>query len=169
MKTSCGGDPGCRATRIQVSGGSWPTQIWGAYMARAASSGYAVAGFSSPGGTTTATIDSRTGCLAKGSTPDEFAVTATFLAGKGPKKSCPVPDELKTKDEKKTVVPAVEGMSEDDAVERLEDAGFKVEVITEKEEDKDEAKENKGLVWLQDPSGGDRANPGSTVTIWVNP
>ncbi len=168
MKTSCGGDTGCRATRIQVSGGSWPAQIWGAYMARALS-GYAVAGFSSPGGTTTATIDSRTGCLVDNRTPEQFRVEATFIAGKAPKETCEVPDELKTNQEKKVVVPSVEGLSEGEAVDKLEGAGFSVDVIKEKEDDKDSAKENKGLVWQQSPSGGARAKDGATVTIWVNP
>ena len=38
-----------------------------------------------------------------------------------------------------------------------------------KEDDKKAAKENSGVVWLQDPSGGSRAPNDSTVTIWVNP
>ncbi|MBK5228971.1 MAG: transglycosylase domain-containing protein, partial [Actinobacteria bacterium] len=132
MTTSCVSETGCRPTRIQVTGGSWPAEIWGAYMKRALSS-YAVEGFVNPGGTTTAQIDSRTGCMATGKTPSEFSVVGTFIEGTAPKKPCPVPDELKTKEEKReeshSDVPDVVGLFEDDAVERLEDHGFDVDVV----------------------------------------
>lgn len=172
MRSSCA-ISACRTTRIgEVTGGSWPAQIWGAYMARALSS-YSTLGFSSPGGTTTAQIDSRTGCLASGKTPAEFSVTGTFIAGNAPNKPCAVPDDLKTKDERRqesqSNVPDVVGTFGEDAAERLEDHGFDVNLIEKKEPDKKEAKENSGLVWMQDPSGGSSARNDSTVTIWVNP
>ncbi len=170
MRSSCS-TSACRTTRKgEVTGGSWPAEIWGAYMARALS-GLEVLGFSSPGGTTTAQIDSRTGCLASGKTPTEFSVTGTFIEGKAPKKTCKVPPELQTKDERRehthSQVPSVIGMTEKDAVDKLEDRGFEVEVITKKEEDKDDAKDNSGLVWEQNPTG--EARNGSTIKIWVNP
>ena len=172
MTTSCVSETGCRPTRIQVTGGSWPAEIWGAYMKRALSS-YAVEGFVNPGGTTTAQIDSRTGCLATGKTPSEFSVVGTFIEGTAPKKPCPVPDELKTKEEKReeshSDVPDVVGLFEDDAIERLEDHGFDVDVVVEKEDDRHDAKENSGLVWMQDPSADSNVRNDSTVTIWVNP
>ncbi|MBK5228470.1 MAG: PASTA domain-containing protein, partial [Actinobacteria bacterium] len=159
-------------TRIQVTGGSWPAQIWGAYMKRALSQ-YPVLGFSSPGGTTTAQIDSRTGCLATKKTPTEFSVTGTFIEGKAPEKPCEVPDDLKTKEEKReeshSDVPDVVGMFEDDAVDLLEDHGFDVDVVVEKEDDRHDAKENSGVVWMQDPSADSNVRNDSTVTIWVNP
>jgi PASTA domain. len=141
-------------------------------LARALSQ-YPVLGFSSPGGTTTAQIDSRTGCLATKKTPTEFSVTGTFIEGKAPDKPCEVPDDLKTKDERReeshSDVPGVVGMFEDDAAERLDDHGFNVHVVVVKEDDKHDAKENSGLVWMQDPPGGSSARNDSTVTIWVNP
>ncbi|MPZ70609.1 MAG: PASTA domain-containing protein, partial [Actinobacteria bacterium] len=170
MRSSCS-TSACRTTRIgEVTGGSWPAQIWGLYMKRALSS-YPVLGFSDPGGTTTATIDSRTTCLANAKTPSKYSVTATFVAGAAPKKSCKVPDELKTRGERRelthSAVPYVVGRSESEAVDRLEDEGFDVHVITKKEPDKKKAQKNSGIVWQQDPSG--EARNGSTVTIWVNP
>ena len=172
MTTSCVSETGCRPTRIQVTGGSWPAEIWGAYMARALA-GYDVASFTNPGGTTTAQIDSRTGCLATNKTSTEFSVTGTFIEGTAPDNPCEVPEDLKTKDEKReeghSDVPDVVGKSEDDAFERLDDEGFDVDVVVAKEDDRHDAKENSGLVWMQDPPGGSSARDDSTVRIWVNP
>lgn len=63
----------------------------------------------------------------------------------------------------KTEVPNVIGMTEDEARDTLQDAGFDVRVITER------GTGGRGKVWQQDPEGGDKAEEGSTVTIWVNP
>ena len=71
-------------------------------------------------------------------------------------------------DDDTATVPDVLGLPESSARERLEGAGFEVEVVTEAESGKN-AKRNKGKVWKQSPSSGTEADRGSTVTIWVNP
>ena len=60
------------------------------------------------------------------------------------------------------VVPEVIGLSEDEAVDRIEDAGFEPDVRTE---ETDEAEE--GTVIVQSPPGGEQALPDSTVTIYI--
>ncbi|MBA2725375.1 MAG: PASTA domain-containing protein, partial [Actinobacteria bacterium] len=59
-------------------------------------------------------------------------------------------------------VPRVVGMDEDAAIDKLEDAGFTVNVDT-KENKKDE-----GTVFKQDPAAGEEADEGSEVTILVS-
>ena len=60
-------------------------------------------------------------------------------------------------------VPNVVGQDEDEARQTLEDDGFKVK--TKQQETDDPTLEN--TVLDQNPSGGVRAEPGSTVTIYV--
>ncbi len=62
------------------------------------------------------------------------------------------------------VVPDVEGQTEDDAREALEDAGFEVQVQTQPLAPGDD---RDGTVIEQSPAGGSEAPPGSTVTITV--
>jgi penicillin-binding protein 1A len=72
-------------------------------------------------------------------------------------------------DDDTATVPDVLGLPEASARNRLEQSGFVVEVITEAESGRGNAKRNKGKVWKQSPSSGTQAERGSTVTIWVNP
>jgi serine/threonine-protein kinase len=60
-------------------------------------------------------------------------------------------------------VPNVDGLSEEDAVNTLESAGFAVEVQREETDDPN----LNGFVLRQDPEAGTRAPQGSTVTIVV--
>jgi eukaryotic-like serine/threonine-protein kinase len=60
-------------------------------------------------------------------------------------------------------VPNVEGLDEDTARTEIEDAGLTVSVSDEPTDDP----ANDGFVLGQDPPGGDRAEPGSTVVIFV--
>ena len=160
MKPSCAGstEP-CRVTRTLssggVTGGSFPTQIWAAFMLRALT-GVPASSFTPPtGGTTVVTIDTRTGCLSTKLTPDEFKAEATFAAGTEPEKSCPVETDGKK-------VPEVVGYPADEAEAILERAGFGVS--------RDEVASSSyppGTVVSQSPSGGAKAAEGSTVTISV--
>jgi penicillin-binding protein 1A len=160
MKTSCITTTGCRPTRIQVSGGTWPTEIWGAFMARALA-GVPATAFRVPDtGLVAFTIDSRTGCIATDSTPDEFQVTSYYAPGEQPPSSCGT---------LKTAVPSVLGYTADEATEILDSEGFVVDVVTEPETNKGQAKKNSGKVWKQSPGSGTEVEDGSTVTIWVNP
>jgi serine/threonine-protein kinase len=60
-------------------------------------------------------------------------------------------------------VPDVEGLDEANARAKLEEAGFTVSVSDEPTDDP----ANDGFVLAQDPPGGDRAEPGATVVIFV--
>jgi penicillin-binding protein 1A len=99
MKTSCSSAL-CRPTRIQVSGGSWPTQIWGAFMGRALA-GLPFSSFSPAQGLVPVTVDSRqAGCLASSSTPSEYQATVYFKPGTEPTTYCPpLPGDIPEKEE----------------------------------------------------------------------
>jgi penicillin-binding protein 1A len=159
MKTSCLTTL-CRPTRIQVSGGTWPTQIWGTFMSRALA-GTPLTAFSVPqdAGLVAVTVDSRTGCLAGPSTPDEFEQTTYVTPGTQPS-SCANPT---------TLVPSVLGYSGSSAEARLESEGFAVEGKTQPEPNPGQASKNSGLVWKQQPDSGTTVDEGTTVTIFVNP
>ncbi len=60
-------------------------------------------------------------------------------------------------------IPNVEGLDEETARQELEDAGFGVSVSDEPTDDP----ANDGFVLAQDPPGGDRAEKGATVVIFV--
>ncbi|HVF52726.1 MAG TPA: transglycosylase domain-containing protein [Actinomycetota bacterium] len=231
MKTSCYTTTLCRPTRITVTGGSWPTQIWQAFMLRALTNTPA-SSFDIPSlDMVQVTIDTRNGCLADEFTPDEFQVESSFPPGAEPTEVCResgdklnVPDvfgfpyqeavqilqnqgfqvarvdepsstyppervigqspkagtklaqgdtvtlTVATEAEVQTAaVPNVLGFSRDEAEQTLQNEGFGVRVIIESESDKDQAKQRRNIVWKQSPPGGSEVDPGSTVTIWVNP
>jgi penicillin-binding protein 1A len=162
----------CRPTRIQVTGGSWPTEIWGAFMSRALA-GTPIAQFDVPeAGLVAVTIDTRTGCLAASATPSEFQVTQYFTPGSAPTSTCAVPGdedgdgEVDTDDQR---VPSVLGYERGAAISLLQGKGFDVDVIEQAESSRGQAKKNSGKVWKQSPGGGSEGNEGDTVTIWVNP
>jgi serine/threonine-protein kinase len=74
--------------------------------------------------------------------------TVTVIVSKGPQD---------------VAVPNVEGFAEEDARQELEDAGFTVSVSDEPTDDP----ANDGFVLAQDPTGGNRAQKGSTVVLFV--
>ena len=74
--------------------------------------------------------------------------TVTVIVSKGPKD---------------VAVPEVEGLDEEGARTKLEDAGFTVSVSDQPTDDP----ANDGFVLGQDPPAGDRAAPGSSVVIFV--
>lgn len=79
----------CIPTRITVTGGSWPAQIWARFMI-AALAGKPVKDFEFGGGRLEpVVIDVRTGCLAGGRTPGRYRVERVFLKGTAPQKTCP--------------------------------------------------------------------------------
>ncbi len=233
----------CRVTRTLssggVTGGSFPTQIWAAFMLEALSHVPASSFVAPTAGTTSVSIDTRTGCLATKLTPAQFKSQATFAAGTEPDSACPVKSDGKkvpdvigfpageaeeileragfAVDRVKqasssyppgtvvgqspdggsraakgstvtlsvassgssggggggetsgTEVPSVIGHHEARAESQLHNAGFDVRVIYQRESDPSDAARNKRRVWKQSPASGTRAEPGSTVTIWVNP
>ncbi|MDQ3953921.1 MAG: transglycosylase domain-containing protein [Actinomycetota bacterium] len=66
-------------------------------------------------------------------------------------------------------VPSLLGVPSESAQDALVARGYMPDVIEQAESSKGQAKKNSGLVWKQDPSSGTEAEPGTTVTIWVNP
>jgi len=223
------GEEICRTTRIQVSGGTWPTLIWSNFMQRALARVPASA-FPVPSDLVTVIIDTRTGCLVNDFTPLDKRAPASFESGSAPTKTCYVPgDSARVPDvlylkvakavgilggagfpistveeptfkyppgtvigidpapgtrvatgstvtivvskngEQGAAVPAVLGLSEEQATDRLQERGFEVDVVVESESDDEDAEDNEGLVWKQSPGSGTKAERGSVVTIYVNP
>ncbi len=74
--------------------------------------------------------------------------TVTVVVSKGPKD---------------VAIPNVEGLDEEAARVKLEDAGFSVSVTDEPTDDP----ANDGFVLAQDPPAGDRAEPGASIVIFV--
>jgi eukaryotic-like serine/threonine-protein kinase len=74
--------------------------------------------------------------------------TVTLFVSKGPKES---------------TIPDVSSLDEETATETLEQSGFTVDVVDQDTFDPDQD----GVVLSQDPPGGTKAKPGSTVTIVV--
>jgi penicillin-binding protein 1A len=157
MKTSCAGAEGaCIPTRIQVTGGSWPAEIWQNFMS-AALAGAPATSFDRPNtGIVTVTIDSKTGCVADQFTPPERRVEASFQAGLAPEETCRVKGDVAR-------VTDVMGFPVDDAVRILEDDGFVVNIIEE-----ETAQYPPNRVIAQNPAGGTRARTGTTVSITVS-
>ncbi len=149
----------CKPTRTLtsggVTGGSFPTQIWSAFMLQALS-GVPASSFIPPAaGTVTVEVDTRTGCLATKLTPEEFSAPATFAEGTEPEESCPFEGEG-------VEVPSVVGFPVDEAAGIIERAGFAVA-----RQEVGSSTYPPGTVVAQSPGGGSRAEPGSTVTLSV--
>lgn len=90
-------------------------------------------------------------------------VTITVVEGE-PEPSPPPPPEL-------VVIPDVIGMTQAAAVSALQDAGLEVSVLPDEECDPDDpgCDYRPGIVWAQTPTAGTETEPGSRVTIVVNP
>jgi eukaryotic-like serine/threonine-protein kinase len=95
-------------------------------------------------------IESNTVIDTKPSSGTELqrGATVTVIVSKGPQD---------------VAVPNVEGFAEEDARQALEDVGFTVSVSDEPTDDP----ANDGFVLAQDPPGGNRAQKGSTVVLFV--
>ncbi|MDQ3785070.1 MAG: transglycosylase domain-containing protein [Actinomycetota bacterium] len=156
MKTSCYDTAACRPTRIQVTGGSWPAEIWQAFMLRALANTPALDFKAPKGGITTVVIDTRNGCLAGAFTPADARAEAVFAANTAPTRSCIEPGD-------RNKVPGVLGLSVDAATQALSKEGFGVSV------DKRQTSEAPpGVVIGQDPSSGTAVAAGTTVTLLVS-
>ncbi|HEV2754829.1 MAG TPA: penicillin-binding transpeptidase domain-containing protein, partial [Actinomycetota bacterium] len=162
MKTSCYGTsagvdglPDCLPTRLTVTGGSWPTDIWTNFMFDALSD-YPVEDFEVPDlSIVEVPIDTRNGCLADKFTPDEYRGVGVFAAGTEPEESCRVPGDRK-------VVENFIGFPRGEATRILEDEGFDVAI-----EPAPLGSYPPGTVVDQDPPGGTKVRVGSTVTLYV--
>ncbi len=144
-------------TRIRVTGGSFPAQIWRAFTARV-TMGMPVQDFGRPDAQFVAVpIDVTQGCVANELTPPENIRILEFVAGTQPTKKCPrtsLPVPLQ--------VPSVVGMSGSAASALLEQAGFIVILETEYE-----PYYVPGTVIGQSPEAGTEATTGQTIRIVV--
>ncbi|HEX2058305.1 MAG TPA: transglycosylase domain-containing protein [Actinomycetota bacterium] len=162
MKTSClgsttlaNGMPECIPTRLTVTGGSWPTEIWTNFMLVALTD-YPVEDFPVPeGGIIEVPIDTRNGCLADRFTPDEYVATGVFAKGTEPEEACREPGDKKT-------VENLIGFPRGQAVRILEGEGFNV--VTEAAP---LGSYPPGTVVDQDPPGGTKVPAGATVTLYI--
>ncbi|GBC86878.1 Penicillin-binding protein 2D [bacterium HR12] len=145
-------------TRIRVYGGTWPAQIWHAFMYNATKH-MPVRDFPEPEGGVryvTVRIDVTQGCLANPYTPPANIRTVRFIAGTEPTEVCTEPSTYQ-----RLTVPSVIGMDREEAVSALRAAGFDVAVELVL------ADAPPGTVVAQDPAPGERALQTSTVTISV--
>jgi penicillin-binding protein 1A len=149
----------CGRTRIDpVYGGTWPAQIWRAFMVNATAHMPERPFPTSDVQYITLRIDVSRGCLANQFTPPEDIRVEQYAVGTQPKlKVCEQPSSYQ-----RLAVPSVVGMPRDDAIAALQNAGFKVVVRYDRT-----STERPGIVIGQDPSGGDRALQASRVRITV--
>jgi membrane peptidoglycan carboxypeptidase len=149
------GEEICRPTRIQVSGGTWPTLIWANFMQRALARAPA-SSFPVPDNLVTVIIDTRTGCLVNDFTPADKRATASFEAGTAPTETCFVPGDSQK-------VPDLRSFPLRQAVRVLESQGFAISTVKEAT-----FKYPPDRVIDQRPAPGVRVATGATVTIVVS-
>lgn len=146
-------------TRITVFGGTWPAQIWRLFMQ------HAVQGLPSRGFPTPAVdyidvavdITQSPLCLPNRFTLPQNLDVLSFIEGTEPTRTCRLPDSLQL-----VPLPSVVGLTQAAATNRLEFAGFYVEVEVV------ESTQPPGTVIGQGPSAGTSAYQTSTVTITVS-
>ncbi|OFW78066.1 MAG: hypothetical protein A2Z48_01715 [Actinobacteria bacterium RBG_19FT_COMBO_70_19] len=145
-------------TRIKVFGGTWPAQIWHAFMFNATQH-IPIRDFPEPEGGVgyvSVKVDVTQGCVANPFTPPGNIQTMQFIEGTEPTKVCKEPTSYQY-----LTVPSVIGMKQNEAVSVLRSAGFNVAVELVPSD------QPSGTVVAQDPDGGERALQTSTVTISV--
>ena len=182
------------ATRILVTGGSWPAQIWNLYMSAALAD--VPASEFPPPPSTTGEGDSlvlrevpgviglpveeaekalgRDGFQAVREAVPDDNYPPGYVVGVSPDSGLLAPAAstvtLRVSSGPVTAtVPDVLGRTAADARQRIEAAGL-VAVVREVAEPKSPtAALRQGQVWKQSPSGGTGSTRGSTVTVYVNP
>jgi penicillin-binding protein 1A len=144
-------------TRIsRVYGGSYPAEIWHAFMA-AATSRMKVLDFERPAEEfVTVAIDITQGCVATESTPDEYVREIQFTLGTAPTRTC---EETAYGPAK---IPSVIGMASSAAFEILQEAGFTVEQVVQATDGYPSS-----TVIDQYPDAGTEADAGTEVTVTV--
>jgi penicillin-binding protein 1A len=149
----------CGNVRIStVYGGTWPAQIWHAFMA-AAVARMPIREF--PTGPeleyVTLRIDISRGCLANPYTPPDVVETRQYPAGSEPDlETCTEPTSYQT-----LTVPTVIGQLRPAAISTLQSAGFTVAVEYAPSDEPEDT------VIAQDPPGGSSLVQTGTVTITV--
>jgi membrane peptidoglycan carboxypeptidase len=139
---------------IKVTGGTFPAQIWAAFM-KAALSSVPKQDFTKPGGLTTAQICLDTGGIATPFCPRKGS--GLFLDGKLPK-VCPLHGQPSV-----ITIPNVVGMLKQDAIAALEKALLKYAV-----QEKESSSIAPGTVFDQDPKAGSSGTTQTVVTLVVS-
>ena len=180
-------------TRVRVTGGSWPAQIWQLYMA-AATADRPITPFPvapSLDGTAESVLLTVPNVLGMPVEQAEAALSREgfravrqlvrsddyppgYVVGQAPLGDDQAPGGSTVTLQvasgvASAVVPDVLEKAEAEARGRISEAGLKVRVITQAEPKSPGSGSRKGQVWKQSPSGSTRVDPGSVVTIWVNP
>jgi membrane peptidoglycan carboxypeptidase len=145
-------------TRVPVVlGGTWPAEIWHAFMLNA-TKGMPVLDFTAPSSRyVTVVVDVTRGCLPNRYTPPQDVQPVRYVAGTEPTSVCTEPDSPQ-----EVAVPQVTGLSEERARAALEGYGFRVVVEPVQGQGLDA-----GTVLSQSPPSGAQAFPGDTVIIVV--
>lgn len=146
-------------TRIRVTGGSFPTQIWHAFMA-AATRDMPVEEFTKPESYfVSLAVDVTQGCLANEFTPTSNVSVITFVRGTEPGRCTTVTGTLPAPE---AGVPSVVGLPVDEAERLVKEAGFVAARQTEFHPEYPE-----GTVIGQTPEPGSSAPVGSSMTLVV--
>ena len=149
----------CGAVRIgEVFGGTWPAQIWHAFMYNAVRN-LPVRDFPTPPEVqyVTLRVDVTQDCLANPFTPPMDIQTLQYIAGTEPHlKVCKEPSSYEF-----LPVPSVIGMQQDPATSLLRSSGFNVKVVYAT------STQREGTVIAQDPAAGQQLQMTSTVTITI--
>ena len=149
----------CGRTRINpVYGGTWPAQIWRAFMVKATEKMPEKNFPTSSVRYVTLRVDVTRGCLANQYTQPSDIDIQTFIVGTEPKlRVCKEPTSYPI-----LSVPSVVGLKEGPATATLRNAGFNVRVVYEELPDQTE-----GVVIGQAPAGGEPATMTTIVRITV--
>jgi len=145
-------------TRITVFGGTWPAQIWHAFMYNAVDR-MPVREFPSPSegvDYVSVRVDVTQGCVANEFTPPQNVETMEFISGTEPTKVCKEPSSYQY-----LPVPSVVGLRQGEATSLLRASGFNVAVRYVS------SSQPAGTVVTQDPSAGEMVQQTSTITISV--
>jgi penicillin-binding protein 1A len=146
-------------TRIRVTGGSFPTQIWHAFMT-AVTRKMPVEDFTKPESHfISLAVDVTQGCLANELTPSGNIAVITFVRGTEPGKCTTTTGVLPPPE---AGVPSIVGLPVADAERLIQEAGF---VAASQTEFRPEYPE--GTVIGQTPEGGTSAPVGTSVTMVV--
>ena len=182
------------ATRILVTGGSWPAQIWQLYMS-AALADVPVTDFPPPP-TPTAVgnqpvlkqvpavmgmpVEEAEKALGRDGFRAEREPTASddyppgYVVGASPDTGLLAPAAtavvLRVSTGPATAtVPDVLDRTAAEAKQRIEEAGLKVKTVVQAEPKSAGSGSRKGRAWKQAPQTGTRTNLGTTVAVYVNP
>jgi len=181
-------------TRIRVTGGGWPAEIWQLYMTSALAE-TPIVDFPEPGTPTPASdsvggqrvtdtigmpellateILTRAGFVVVVDTVPDTQYPAGFVV-----ESMPAPESLAEGGSEVLLliangdqvgrVPDVLGRTPESARRAIERGRYEVEIIDEAESDPDGAAARAGLAWKVEPRSGSVLTAGDVVTIWVNP